>query len=590
MKRGREKLINKYRKKKVYAVPSLKRYELNITSVRHNPDCSDHDSSVLMVNDQLPGTPIHLYKGERVQILVRNKIIRNTLAQGGAGTAVTVHFHGIRQVNSTQSDGVPYLTQYAIPPGHSFLFDFEAIDQVGTFFYHAHVGLQEMSVFGAVIVYDSIASDPIYSPYPVLKDGPFRYFDERTVLLSEWWHEDRGDFESYFVGSDFTEIVEAQSILINGQGINNPDVDLVEECKGYPLIPVEPGKTYRFRVIGATLFRTLGFAIANHTLTVIEVDGDYIQPYEVDFLEVSPGQRFSVLVKTVESLADYGISLVRRWTTNIPSVTNGYAIMRYQKEAATFTPWNFDFKTKQRIGTRALSKAHNNPTFPFNDTVHWYWNNLEPFHGVHPVALHSTKSDRTIVLKTTQGKLENGETRWYINGISFTEKSDQVLLYDILNKTRPLPQKKNRRSSGFDAFLGTYPLEHMEIVDFVLQTTHVKGEPCRSHPWHTHGHSHWEIAYGAGEYNEKRDGNTRNVPFPVYKDLTLVYPTQDEAKPTRSHSNIIGCGWSKIRIIADNPGIWAMHCHNVPHMYMGMMLALEESPDLIAESIRRNVA
>ncbi|KAI8389222.1 Cupredoxin [Blakeslea trispora] len=569
------------------AVPNSKFYELNITSVRHNPDCSAYDSSVLMVNDQLPGPPIYIYKGDRVQILVRNKIIKNTLAPGGAGMAVSVHFHGIRQVNSTQSDGVPYMTQHAIPPGHSFLYSFEVADQTGTFFYHAHVGLQEMSVFGAFVVFDSIASDPIHSPYPLLRDGPFRYYDERTVLLSEWWHQDRGKAEAYYIGSNFTEIVEAHSILINGQGIHNPAIDLVEGCKGYAIMPVEPQKIYRFRVIGATVFRTLGFAIANHTMTVIEVDGDFVQPYDVDFLEVSPGQRFSILIKTSEPLADYGISLVRRWAANIPSATNGYAIVRYLEEANGFSPWRLDFKTKQRIGTRALSRARNNPTFHVGDTIHWYWNNLEPYYGVQPLALRSKKSDRTIILRSTQGKLKDGKTRWYINGVSFMEQEDRVILYDILKKTRPLPQNKDRHPDGFNALLGTYHLEHMEVVDFVLQTTHVKGEPCRSHPWHTHGHSHWEIAYGSGEYNEERDGNTRNVPFPVYKDLTLVYPTQDESEIIRTGSNIIGCGWSKIRIIADNPGVWAMHCHNTPHMYMGMMIALEESPGLIASFTKR---
>jgi FtsP/CotA-like multicopper oxidase with cupredoxin domain len=33
--------------------------------------------------------------------------------------------------------------------------------------------------------------------------------------------------------------------------------------------------------------------------------------------------------------------------------------------------------------------------------------------------------------------------------------------------------------------------------------------------------------------------------------------------------------------------MWAMHCHNTPHMFMGMMIVLEESPELIPDFIRK---
>jgi FtsP/CotA-like multicopper oxidase with cupredoxin domain len=32
----------------------------------------------------------------------------------------------------------------------------------------------------------------------------------------------------------------------------------------------------------------------------------------------------------------------------------------------------------------------------------------------------------------------------------------------------------------------------------------------------------------------------------------------------------------------DNPGVWAIHCHNTPHMVMGMMVAIEEASEHIA--------
>ncbi|KAI7875256.1 Cupredoxin [Mucor mucedo] len=551
-------------------------YELNITSVRHNPDCSNHLSSVLMINNQMPGPPLSLNKGDNVQVIVRNNILPNLPVYGGVGMKVSVHFHGIRQINSSSSDGVPFLTQRPIEPGESFTYLFNVPNQVGTFFYHAHVGLEEMSVFGPLIVYDSDQSNPAVVKNQ-LKDGPFTYDDERTISLSEWWHTDRGKFEAYYLGPNFTQIFEAQTFLMNGLGIFDSSIDLDTNCKGYAIIPVHANRTYRIRVIGAMTFRTLGFAIAGHQMTVIEVDGDYVKPYDVDYLEVSAGQRFSVLITTNQTSDDYGIHVVRKWAAGIPTETNGYATLRYQEEE--FVPWSFDEVTDKPVGSRTLSTAALQPSFPVNDTVHWLWDKIEPYYGVEPQAL--LNSSRVIKLRGSQNIID-GLTRWYINDVSFMEDFNKVILYDVVNTTRNLPQVMDRHVTGYDPHLHTYPLSHLEIVDIVIQTTHREGEPCRSHPWHTHGHSHWEIAYGHGEYMEERDGMIRNVPNPVFKDLTLVYPGESEKQDGNPE---IGCGWSKVRIVADNPGIWAMHCHNSPHMYMGMMLAFEESPELITERL-----
>lgn len=533
---------------------NIRYYELNITSIRYNADCSDHQSSVLMINNQLPGTPIYLYKGEQVNIIVRNNILPNLPVHGGAGMDATIHFHGIRQINTVQSDGVPFLTQRPISPGDYFTYNFHVPDQSGTFFYHAHVGLQEMSVFGPIIIYESEQADPTLSSNSLLQDGPFKYDDERVISISEWWHMDRGQFEAYYLGTNFTLIKEAQSFLINGQGVYSTDMDLDTNCKGFSIIPVDPFKTYRIRVIGAMTFRTVGFSIANHKLQVIEVDGDYVKPYYVDHLEISPGQRFSVLIVTDQHINDeFGIAIIRKWAAGTPVMTNGNAVLKYNRPssiagAASSTIIGHGKSLSTGSNPVILSTPLLQPVFPLNDTIHWYWNDLQPYFDVHPIALG--ESHRTIKLRGSQ-IVTNNLTRWYINDISFVEKHDQVILHDIFNGTRPLPSTKNIDNvTGFDHILGTYPLFHSEVIDIVIQTTHAVGEPCRSHPWHTHGHSHWEIAYGGGEYTEERDGLTRNVPNPIYKDLTLVYPGESEKKYLTPNQTEIGCGWSKIRIVA----------------------------------------
>ena len=74
---------------------------------------------------RVPGPVIRVRQGERV----RRRFV-NELPQ-----ASTVHWHGIRIENAM--DGVPELTQAAVPSGGSFLYDFVAPD-AGTYWYHSH--------------------------------------------------------------------------------------------------------------------------------------------------------------------------------------------------------------------------------------------------------------------------------------------------------------------------------------------------------------------------------------------------------------------------------------------------------------------
>ena len=94
---------------------------------------------------RVPGPVIRVRQGERV----RRRFV-NELPQ-----ASTVHWHGIRIENAM--DGVPELTQAAVPPGGSFLYDFVAPD-AGTYWYHSHNRTWEQlarGLYGALIVEDA---------------------------------------------------------------------------------------------------------------------------------------------------------------------------------------------------------------------------------------------------------------------------------------------------------------------------------------------------------------------------------------------------------------------------------------------------
>jgi hypothetical protein len=76
-------------------------------------------------NGSSPGPTIEAIEGDRVRILVTNKLNEST----------SVHWHGIILPNGM--DGVAGLNQRAIPPGETFKYEF-TLKQNGTFMYHPH--------------------------------------------------------------------------------------------------------------------------------------------------------------------------------------------------------------------------------------------------------------------------------------------------------------------------------------------------------------------------------------------------------------------------------------------------------------------
>jgi FtsP/CotA-like multicopper oxidase with cupredoxin domain len=76
-------------------------------------------------NGQSPGPTIEVVEGDRVRIFVTNKLPEHT----------SIHWHGQRLPNGM--DGVSGLTQKAIAPGKTYVYEFVA-RRPGTFMYHPH--------------------------------------------------------------------------------------------------------------------------------------------------------------------------------------------------------------------------------------------------------------------------------------------------------------------------------------------------------------------------------------------------------------------------------------------------------------------
>ena len=129
----------------------------------------------------------------KLEITVKNKLLYN-------GT--TVHWHGIRQLNSFESDGVNAITQCPIATEDHFVYRFKAL-QYGTTWYHSHYSLQY--------------SDGLLGPLTI--HGPSTANYDRPVdpiLMTDWNHRSGfQDFQSEIAGPAPPQM---ESILLNGVG------------------------------------------------------------------------------------------------------------------------------------------------------------------------------------------------------------------------------------------------------------------------------------------------------------------------------------------------------------------------------------
>jgi laccase len=105
-------------------------------------------------------------------------------------------------------------------------------------------------------------------------------------------------------------------------------------------LKVKPGKTYMLRLINAALNDELFFSIANHTLTVVDVDAVYVKPFTVDTLVIAPGQTSNVLLTAKPSLLGARYYMEARPYTNTQGTfdnTTVAGLLEYEEESCPVT-------------------------------------------------------------------------------------------------------------------------------------------------------------------------------------------------------------------------------------------------------------
>ena len=76
-----------------------------------------------------------------------------------------------------------------------------------------------------------------------------------------------------------------------------PNSALMNETRDLQ-IKIQPGKTYKFRVINIGAFASQYLWFEGHNMSIIEVDGIYTEPAEASMIYLTAAQRYSFLITT----------------------------------------------------------------------------------------------------------------------------------------------------------------------------------------------------------------------------------------------------------------------------------------------------
>ncbi|CAN8303594.1 unnamed protein product [Cochlearia groenlandica] len=492
--------------------------------------------NILTVNGQFPGPILKVHKGDTIYVNVRNRASEN----------ITMHWHGVEQPRNPWSDGPEYITQCPIRPGSDFVYKVIFSIEDATVWWHAHSSWSRATVHGLIYV---------YPPYG--QSLPFPKPDhEVPLILGEWWKEDVREVVEMFkrTGGD-PNISDA--LTINGHpGFLYP----CSTSDTFNLI-VEKGKTYRLRIVNAAINLILFFSIKHHKLTAVAADGHYTKPLNASYITISPGQTLDALLHADKNAKRTYYMAARAYSSN-PNInfnnSTTIGILRYTKTSSfkngTYpklpryndTSAAFGFfkrikslksgQTPVKITRRIVSTVSINLIPCPNDTCE----------GPNGSRLAASMNNQSFVTPSHVDILK--AYYYHIKGVYGTRfPAFPPLVFNFTADDQPLFLQTPRLSTELKL------VKFGETVEIVLQGTSLVGGGI-DHPMHLHGFSFYVVGLGFGNFNVSKDPSRYNLKDPPYRNTATV--------PRN--------GWIAIRFVANNPGVWFMHCHFDRHLSWGM--------------------
>ena len=454
-------------------------------------------------------------------------------------------------------DGVPGVTFPGIAPGETFVYRYP-VTQSGTYWYHSHTGLQEQLGHHGPLIVDPAGTDPVaYEREHVVVLGDWMFENPYAVLARLKKQADYSNYQRRTVGAFFRDVSQdglgatvedrlmwgrmrmmptdiadvtghLYTYLMNGQGPESPWTGLFT-----------PGERVRLRFINAAALTYFNLRIPGLPMTVVQADGQNVEPVTVDELQMAVAETFDVIVEPREALA-YTICAESMDRT-------GLAL-------GTLAP---------RDGMTAVVPALREPPRRTMVDMGMPMGEGDGMEGMHTmaagpvVARHGSDSHGP----GNAGVAEVQRTRLGEPGMGLQDVGHRVLRYTDLRALEPYNQQPPAReielhlTGNMERYMWSFdgvkfsevtspiPFDHGERIRLTMVN-----DTMMEHPIHLHGM--WmELENGQGEYLPR-------------KHTVSVRPAERLS----------------VLVNADAPGRWAFHCHFLYHMNMGMFRVVEVSP------------
>ncbi|KAI9375833.1 laccase-1 [Aspergillus egyptiacus] len=559
---------------------------------------------MIFTNGQYPGPDLVWDEGDDVEVLVINNLPFNT----------TVHWHGLEMRETPWADGVPGLSQTPIEPDSIYVYKFKAYP-AGTFWYHSHYkGLMQDGQVGSLF----IRRDPdAPRPYAAITEDETEQEqmrraedDPNLILVTDWTYLTAEEYHKVAVESRFN-IFCVDNLLINGRGsvycpgyqyleevggegieavlegthltekgCLQPDLynvqgdyspwnisavppKLVSECTpsegDTTIIPVNPDENpwISLNFIAGVAQKGLTFSLDNHTMWVYEVDGQLVEPREVEMVAAYNGARYSVMVKLDQTPGDYTLRVADNGGDQVMS---GYAVLTY-----TNAPEDCSSVPEAQLGPHTagyMNYGGMNTSASVRQLL--FTENLPAF-GVPPPP-PSTEVAKT--LRTAMTRINNS--------YSWSLGSDVLYEPEITSDT-PLIFESDPFSVIADKYVLTAPSNSW--VDIVLEIVANEHDPIHPpHPIHKHGNRAYIIGHGSGKFMwENVHQAETERPDLFYADRAAY---RDTFVMDFFDSRRMEGAWIVIRYFVEGKFASLLHCHIVSHQMSGMSLALLDGIDV----------
>ncbi|MEM1043593.1 MAG: copper resistance system multicopper oxidase [Bacteroidota bacterium] len=282
-------------------VPTVKRdglVEYDITIDRTRLAFGGRTGTAVTMNGTVPGPLLRFTEGDEAVIRVHNRLDEMT----------SVHWHGLILPND--QDGVPHVNFPGIAARSTFEYRYP-IRQFGTYWCHSHSAFQEQLGHYAALVIDPAGPEP------------YAFDREYVVVLSDWTFEDPHDVLAHLKKRANYYNYQRQTVagLLLGEGMSlgqrldwdrmRMDPTDIADITGatYTFLMngqapdpgwsglFRPGERVRLRFVNASALTFYDVRLPGLPMTVVQVNGQHVQPVETDEFRIGIAETYDVVVE-----------------------------------------------------------------------------------------------------------------------------------------------------------------------------------------------------------------------------------------------------------------------------------------------------